>query len=141
MGKQDTTVKIKQVLDTYIGHDGNDVREYFKIPYVDDKGDYNNINEVSSVYGGDTYYYPIVNIDEAISKLQSAKELRANFVSIWSNENHPEIRIEAFIVDKLTDDEVSDFEEMINNTQLLKHELELQEKRNLYEKLKKELGE
>ena len=134
MGKQDIFIRVEQVLDATIGNEGEDLRNYFNVPYEDDLEDCNDINEI-----GHKIYEPIANIDDAIKELNEAKEKGANFISIWSHEDHQEIRIEGFRITKLTDEEVKLKKEA---EEAKKAKLALQEQEELaeFERLKQKLG-
>lgn len=135
MGKQDITLKVKQVIDTSIGNEGEDLRNYFNVPYEDDMEDYNEIHEV-----GDRAYYPIAKIDDAIKILNEAKEKGANFVSIWAHEDHQELHIEAYCITKFTDEELKQ-KQADEEAKKLKLALQ-QEQADLveFERLKEKLG-
>jgi len=135
MGKQDTTVKVKQITDTSIGNEGEDIKNLFNVPFEDDEEDYNEIHEI-----GSKYYNPIANIDDAIKALQEAKEKGANFVSIWSHEDHQEIRIESFLIEKLSDEELLEHKKKEEEKKSLLEKKKEEEEKIIYERLKNKFG-
>ena len=141
MEKKDVYIKVNQVVDDSIGEEGQALRMYFNVPdeFEDENGDYicSDLFEVE----GSTPYEPLATIDDAIRVLNKAKELGANFVSIWSHDDHQEIHIEAFAITQLTEEEVDSYKakkqlEIILANQSIKEENERQE----YERLKKKFG-
>jgi ribonuclease HI len=135
MGKQDIYIKVKQITDTSIGNEGEDIRNLFNVPYEDDEEEYNEVHEI-----GTKYYNPIANIDDAIKALQDAKKEGANFVCIWSHEDHQEIHIESFLIEKLSDEELLKHKQKEEEEKSLLEKRKEEEEKRIYERLKNKFG-
>jgi len=136
MGKQDIYIKNKNIVDTSIGDEGNALRNHFNIPYEDEDEDYNDIIDVSNT----RIYEPIASIDDALRVLNEAKEKGANFVAMWSHEDHQEIRIEAFIIQQLTPEEIVEYKNKLEQEKLALQEKKLKQELAEFERLKQKFG-
>lgn len=136
MGLQNAYLKIEQISDDSIGNEGQDLRNYFNIPDEDDEQDYNEIIEVIGNSGSN----PIAKIDDAIKALQDAKDKGANFVAIWEHEDHQEIHIEGYKIEKLTDEEVLEYKAEEQKKELKRLKRIEDSAREQYNKLKEKYG-
>lgn len=135
MGKQDTYIRTKNLLDESRGEEGQALRNYFNVPDEDDEEEWNDIIEVSGIYS-----YPLCNIDDAIKVLQEAKEKGCNFVHIFAHEDHGEINFEGYLIEKLTDEEVAEYKAELQKKELEKQQQVLDKEKAEFERLKNKFG-
>lgn len=135
MGKQDTYIRTKNLLDESRGEEGQALRNYFNVPDEDDEEEWNDIIEVSGIYS-----YPLCNIDDAIKVLQEAKEKGCNFVHIFAHEDHGEINFEGYLIEKLTYEEVAEYKAELQKKELEKQQQVLDKEKAEFERLKNKFG-
>lgn len=136
MGLQDAYIRVKQLLETSCGEEGQCINNHFKIPYEDENEDYNELIEVK----GSSYNYPLCHIDDAIKVLQEAKEKGCNFVHIYEHGDHGEINFEGYLIEKLTDEEVVEYKAEEEREELERKNRILQKEKEEYERLKNKFG-
>ena len=135
MGKQNIYIRTSQLLDESAGEEGQALRNYFNVPDEDDDEVW---NEVIDTKGSSNY--PLCNIDDAIKVLQEAKEKGCNFIHICSHEDRGEINFDAYLIEKLTDEEVAEYKAELHKKELEKQQKVLDKERAEFERLKNKFG-
>lgn len=139
MGLGNIYIRVKQLLDTSCGEEGQCLKNHFNVPDEDENEDCNEVIEVKSKneYG---YNYPLCHIDDAIKVLQEAKEKGCNFVHIYDHGDHGEINFEGYLIEKLTDEEVVEYKAELERNELERKNRILQKEKEEYERLKNKFG-